>query len=145
MTKLCTFMPHEFRWIIMKLIEFTLQKQNWEIWKKILLNNVHWKICCLIMFILSARFQLENWSAAARLSSAQLSSEPSKIGLARAGKFQLGLITTVFSYPFLDSALHNSWAFFNTQFPIHFFHSFPQCDNYICTRKFSNSIAYLGA
>ena len=38
--------------------------------KKLLLNNVHWKICYLIMYILSARFQLENWSAPARLGSA---------------------------------------------------------------------------
>jgi hypothetical protein len=39
--------------------------------------------------ILSARFQLENWNAPSRLSS-----EPSQLGLARAGKFQLGLITS---------------------------------------------------
>ena len=37
--------------------------------KKMLLNNVHWKICYLIKYILSARFQLENWSAPAWLGS----------------------------------------------------------------------------
>ena len=38
---------------------------------------------------ISARFQLENWSA-----PAQLGSEPSQLGLARAGKFQLELISS---------------------------------------------------
>ena len=47
--------------MIMKLIEIMIQEQNWEIWK----------ICFLMMYILSARFQLENWNAPAWLDWAQ--------------------------------------------------------------------------
>jgi hypothetical protein len=50
------------------------------------------KICVLLTYILLellARFQLENYSAPVRLGS-----EPSQLGLARAGKFQLKLIST---------------------------------------------------
>ena len=61
----------------MKLIQIMLQMQNWKIWK----------ICYLMMHILSARFQLENWSAPAWLglarnlhSSAQLELENSSSG-----------------------------------------------------------------
>ena len=60
----------------MKLIRIMLQEQNWE-------------ILLYLIYILSARFQLEYWSAQARLGS-----EPFQLGSVQLGKFQLELITT---------------------------------------------------
>ena len=57
------------------------------------------RICYFLTYILSvlsARFQLDNWSV-----PAQLSSELSQLGLAQAGKFQLELI----------SSTHPIWLF----------------------------------
>ena len=53
-------------------------------------RNIYYvvKICFLLMYIKSARFQLQNWDAQARLGS-----QPSKLGSAQLGKFQLELIT----------------------------------------------------
>ena len=48
-----------------------------------------------ILLVLLARFQLGNQSAPARLGS-----ETSQLGLARAGKIQLELITIIISLPF---------------------------------------------
>ena len=45
-------------------------------------------------FLLSARFQLENWS-----SQAWLGSEPFQLGSAWVGKFQLELIIKLISHP----------------------------------------------
>ena len=49
------------------------------------------KIC--FFYIKSARFQLENWDAQARLGL-----QPSQLGLAQLGKFQLKLITNIYLY-----------------------------------------------
>ena len=46
-----------------------------------------------ILSVLSARFQLKNWSAPARLGS-----ESSQLGLAWAGKFQLELISSTYLF-----------------------------------------------
>ena len=56
-----------------------------KIWKKMLLNNVHWKICYLIKYILSARFQLGNWSAPARLGSARNLCSSARLELENSG------------------------------------------------------------
>ena len=52
------------------------------------------KICFLLISIKSAQFQLENWDAQARLGS-----QPSQLGSAQLGKFQLKLITTKYIQP----------------------------------------------
>ena len=49
------------------------------------------KICFLLMYIKSDRFQLKYWDA--QLGSAQLASQPSQLDSAQLGKFQLKLIT----------------------------------------------------
>ena len=64
------------------------------------------KICFFLMYIKSARFQLENWDAQARLDS-----QSSQLGLAQIGKFQLELIASLclsFWYNFLIQSFDKS-------------------------------------
>ena len=59
------------------------------------------------MYIKSARFQLKNWDAQARLGS-----QPSQLGLAQLGKFQLKLITRLFTVTFLTILINKIFYLF---------------------------------
>ena len=78
------FVLHKFKWMSMKLIRTEAKLGN------------KLRICYIltcILSLLSARFQLENWS-----TPAQLGSEPSQLGLAWAGKFQIELISSIYPH-----------------------------------------------
>ena len=88
------------KWIILFLLKKvwffwsrSKTKKNWA--KKAMHLKQVKKICAKKAINLEkspARFQLGNWDAPARLGS-----EPLKLGSARAGKFQLGLITITYT------------------------------------------------
>ena len=69
-------------YVLLQLVLIMIKVQNRKIFYVV-------KIWFLLMCIKSARFQLENWDA-----QAQLGKQPSQLGSAQLGKFQLELIAT---------------------------------------------------